>query len=170
MKLFPGGNVFEKAAVAVATGFGSGMAAPFAPGTFGSIPGVALAVWLNRAFAGRIWIQAAAAIALAAAAIPFCGVAERVLGVKDDGRIVADEWMLYPLAVIGLPLAEHPWLILCTFATVRVFDIVKPPPANRLQALPGGLGIVADDFAANIYSLAANWAAAHFIFGIPLPF
>lgn len=164
MTLLPGRNFAEKAATFVATGFSIGMAAPFAPGTFGSLPGVALALWMSVALKGQIAAQIALSLALAAAAVPVCGIAERVLGVKDDGRITADEWMLYPLAVIGLPLWQKPWLAVVSFAIVRIFDIAKPPPARRLQAIPGGLGIVVDDFAANIYALAANWAVATLFF------
>jgi phosphatidylglycerophosphatase A len=43
------------------------------------------------------------------------------------------------------------------FAVIRLVDIVKPPPARQLQAFHGGLGIVIDDFFANLYSLAINW-------------
>ena len=43
------------------------------------------------------------------------------------------------------------------FAVVRLIDIVKPWPARSLQAIPGGRGIVIDDFVANLYSLAINW-------------
>ena len=51
------------------------------------------------------------------------------------------------------------------FCVVRAIDIVKPWPARGLQRLPGGLGVVADDLAANLYALAANWAIALAIFG-----
>ncbi|MBR7180021.1 MAG: phosphatidylglycerophosphatase A, partial [Kiritimatiellae bacterium] len=92
-------------------------------------------------------------------AIPFCEAAEKSLGIKDDSRITADEWMLFPIAVAGLPLASLSWKAMAVFFVVtRLFDIVKPPPARRLQEIPGGRGIVVDDFVANLYSLAANWA------------
>ena len=145
----------EKAAVWVATGFGIGLFAPFAPGTFGSAPGVALAYATTLL---PVWAQVAAALALALAAVPVCGAAERILGIRDDGRISADEWMLFPIAFIGIPLHALPWWsMIVFFAVVRVIDIVKPSPARELQSLRGGLGVVADDFAANLYSLAVNW-------------
>ena len=98
-------------------------------------------------------------------AIPFCDVAERLLGIKDDGRITADEWMLYPIAVIGLPLAALPgWAMAVFFVVVRAVDILKPWPCRSLQAIPGGRGIVVDDFFANLYSLAINWAIYLFLF------
>lgn len=145
----------KKLVLFLATGCGIGLFVPFAPGTFGSLPGVALAWWMAS------WepsMQALVALMLAAAAIPVCSIAERMLGVKDDGRITADEWMLYPIAVLGLPLQTLPvWALLVFFAVVRLVDIVKPPPARQLQAFHGGFGIVIDDFFANLYSLAINW-------------
>ena len=145
----------KKLVLFLATGCGIGLFVPFAPGTFGSLPGVALAWWMAS------WepsVQALVALMLAAAAIPVCSIAERMLGIKDDGRITADEWMLYPIAVLGLPLQTLPvWALLVFFAVVRLVDIVKPPPARQLQAFHGGFGIVIDDFFANLYSLAINW-------------
>lgn len=145
----------KKLVLFLATGCGIGLFVPFAPGTFGSLPGVVLAWWMAS------WapsVQALVALALAAAAIPVCSIAEKMLGVKDDGRITADEWMLYPIAVLGLPLQTLPfWALAVFFAVVRLVDIVKPPPARQLQAFHGGFGIVIDDFFANLYSLAINW-------------
>ena len=132
----------------VASGLGLGLIAPFAPGTFGSLPGVALAYVIARL---PIWGQMPVCLGLVLLAVPICGAAERALGVKDDGRIAADEWMLYPLAVIGLPILELPWWMMgIFFAVVRVIDVVKPWPCRGLQALPGGRGIVIDDFLANL--------------------
>ncbi|MBP5285034.1 MAG: phosphatidylglycerophosphatase A [Kiritimatiellae bacterium] len=144
-----------KAVLFVASGFGLGLVAPFAPGTFGSLPGVALAYAVSSL---PVFLQLPACLGFAFLAIPFCGAAERMLGIKDDGRITADEWMLFPIATIGIPLADLPWTAMAAFfAIVRIIDIVKPPPCRSLQAIPGGRGIVADDFFANIYALGANW-------------
>ena len=141
--------------VFLASGFWIGLFAPFAPGTFGSLPGVALA------FATTLlptWLQIPVCTALALLAIPVCDVAEKALGIKDDGRITADEWMLYPIALIGIPLAQLPWWSMAVFfCVVRAVDILKPWPCRGLQSIPGGRGIVIDDFVANLYSLAINW-------------
>ena len=141
--------------VFVASGFGLGLVAPFAPGTFGSLPGVALAY---AVCALPLWLQIVACLGFALLAIPFCDVAEKALGIKDDGRIAAAEWMLYPIALIGIPLASLPWWSMAVFfCVIRIVDIVKPWPARQLQSVHGGLGIVVDDFFANLYSLAVNW-------------
>ena len=63
------------------------------------------------------------------------------------------------MALAGLPLAALPWWAMAVFfVVVRAVDILKPWPCRSLQAIPGGRGIVIDDFVANLYSLAINWA------------
>ena len=146
----------KKMTLVIASGFGLGLVAPFAPGTFGSLPGLALAFAVTML---PVWMQIPVCTVLTLLAVPVCDAAERYLGIKDDGRIAADEWMLFPIAVIGLPLLSLPlWEIAVFFLVVRIIDIVKPYPCRRLQSIPGGRGIVVDDFAANLYSLALNWA------------
>ena len=152
----------NKFCVFVASGFGIGLFAPFAPGSFGSLPGVALAYATT---ALPLWLQIPVCTALTLLAIPFCDVAEKALGIKDDGRITADEWMLYPLALVGIPLWDLPWWsMLVFFGVIRAVDIIKPWPARLLQCIPGGRGIVIDDFVANLYSLAINWIVVLILF------
>lgn len=139
----------------IAAGFGLGWS-PVASGTVGSLPGLLLValVWPRLPGAGA---QALLALVLAGLAVPLCHVAERHFGRKDDGRIVADEYLCFPLAFIGLPVTgSHAWMLACGFVVCRAMDILKPPPANGLQSLRGGLGIVADDFFASLYALAVN--------------
>jgi phosphatidylglycerophosphatase A len=116
-------------------------------------------LWAHPAFraysgSGALMAQIIAALCLLLLAIPICDVAEKHFGRKDDGRIVADEFMTFPIGLLGLPLS--PWLLALAFFTNRVFDVLKPFPANRLQRLPGGLGIVVDDGVAALYSLLVN--------------
>ena len=144
--------------VALATGFGLGWS-PFASGTVGSLWGPPL-MWGVLQLPGLGW-QVACAAALALLAIPICDVAEKHYGKKDDGRIVADEFMTFPICMLGLPFT--PWVIAMCFVSNRIFDILKLPPAHGLQRLTGGLGIVIDDVLATIYSLAFNHLAYYLI-------
>lgn len=150
-----GASFWQRLSVWLGTGLGIGLVAPVAPGTFGSLPGVLLALgfaaWLPW------WAQGLACAALALVAVPICTVSERTLKRKDDGRITADEWLLYPIATIGLPLTEAWWLVAVSFVVIRVLDVVKLPPARQVQYLPEGWGIVADDFVSQFYALAVNW-------------
>lgn len=155
MRIIPGKTFLQKVSVFVATGFGIGLVSPIAPGTAGSLPGVLLALWVTQQ---HLPLQILVCIGATFLAIPICDTAEAVLGKKDDGRICADEWMLFPICTIGLPLMRHLWLIPLCFVVARVCDIIKPPPARALQELHGGTGIVIDDFFASLYALAINHA------------
>lgn len=149
----PGDTAWQRFNVFLATGFGIGLITPIAPGTVGSLPGVLLA-WLMAT--QNVPLQILTCIGLTLIAVPICHIAEQVLQKKDDGRICADEWMLFPIGVIGIPLHSVPLLLPVFFLVIRFCDITKPPPAHGLQRLQGGIGIVIDDFFASLYALAFN--------------
>ncbi len=140
-------TIKQRVAVIVATGFGLGLA-PVASGTAGTLPGILL-VLLMAGWA--LPLQIAAALVLTLLAIPLCSVAEKHFDRKDDGRIVADEFMTFPICMLGLP--PEPWLLAVAFLISRIFDIVKLPPARQWQRWRGGLGIVIDDAVAGVQSL-----------------
>ena len=150
-------TILHRITLWLATGFGLGHM-PVASGTFGSLLGIPIVLAMQPL--AWPW-QAALAATLTLLAIPICDTAERTFKTKDDGRIVADEWMILPISFIGLPLSEAWWLVPVYWIFTRVFDILKPPPANSLQRLTGGLGIVIDDFFAALYALAANHLLFH---------
>ena len=152
-------NASRHFAVIAATGFGLGLS-PFASGTTGALLGVPLILCLAKVWTGSIIWQIFWCVILAAAAIPLCNVAENHFKQKDDRRIVADEYLTFPIGMIGLPICITSLVL--AFITNRIFDILKPPPANWAQKLPGGFGIVADDTISASYSLALN----HILFPI----
>lgn len=78
-------------------------------------------------------------------------VVERALGDKDPGVIVVDEVAGMTLSVLALPLTLP--VLLVAFVLFRIFDVVKPFPANRAQALSGGFGVMIDDLIAGLYTL-----------------
>ncbi|NTV81952.1 MAG: phosphatidylglycerophosphatase A, partial [Candidatus Aminicenantes bacterium] len=69
-------------------------------------------------------------------------------GRPDPGRIVIDEVVGQLLALAFLPGAWVP--VAVAFALFRFFDIIKPWPIRRLERLPGGWGIMADDVGAGL--------------------
>jgi len=78
---------------------------------------------------------------------------ERILGAKDPGKVVVDEVAgqmiaLLPLSVFAL---GRGWIIV-SFILFRLFDIFKPYPARRFEALRAGWGIMTDDLVAGIYA------------------
>ncbi|MDT0501075.1 MULTISPECIES: phosphatidylglycerophosphatase A [unclassified Halomonas] len=133
----------------LATGLGLGLS-PWASGTLGSLLGLPLAWWLL----GRTWrIQVAVTLTLLLAAVPVCHLAEQALGDKDDGRIVLDEIVAFPVAVVGQAAARQPLALASAFVVYRLFDATKPPPVSLVEAMPGGVGIVLDD----VIAAAMTW-------------
>ncbi len=141
-------NRAPRTAWIVATMFGIGRA-PFAPGTFGSLPGLAIAWALGGAWRG--WALPLAAAAAALAGIWAADRVVRALGVEDPGFIVVDETAGQLVALLFLPPTVP--VLVAGFVLFRVFDIIKPPPARGLERLAGGLGIVADDLAAGAWAV-----------------
>lgn len=121
-----------------------------APGTSGSLVGLLFfAVLLPRFNAIAL---VALGIVLAWAAVGICGEAERRLGLKDPGMVILDEFVAMPLCFVGWQSLDGivpAWTLLVGgFLLFRLLDITKPLGIRRLQDLPGGWGVVADDIAA----------------------
>jgi phosphatidylglycerophosphatase A len=97
-------------------------------------------------------MQLAIVAAICVAGIPLCtSAARRLGGRKDPGSIVFDEIASVPITFFLIPL-NTPWIVVAGFLLHRLFDITKPPPARALERLPEGLGIMADDWIAGLYS------------------
>lgn len=132
-------------AIALATALGAGFA-PKAPGTFGSAVGLLL-WWLLPA---SPVVQFVAIVVVFAAGAWSGSVAERHFGKSDPGQVVIDEVLGQLITMWMNPVGWGGALL--GFLLFRLMDIVKPYPANRLEALHGGLGIMADDAMAGIYA------------------
>lgn len=91
-------------------------------------------------------------IAVTALGVWAAGEAERALAAKDPGAIVVDEVAGMTLSVLVMP--PTPAVLLAGFVLFRVFDVVKPFPANVSQRMPGGVGVMIDDLIAGVYALA----------------
>ncbi|MFO1476074.1 MAG: phosphatidylglycerophosphatase A [Verrucomicrobiota bacterium] len=148
-----------------AQGFGIGRI-PVAPGTFGSLLGIAWFLLLLLPRNPAVFFAGTAAGA--AASVWLCGAGERILGRKDPPSVVMDEVAAVPFCFFGwaalllskhaaLPgpdyffSGNHAWLLVIGFAGFRFFDVAKPWPVRQSQSLPGGWGITVDDFLAAGY-------------------
>jgi phosphatidylglycerophosphatase A len=132
-------------ALAIATVGGIGYA-PIAPGTFGSAAGLVLWSFLPAATAVQL-----AAIALIAVGGAWAGTAaEQHFHTTDPGAIVVDEVAGMLLTLLLVPLTWKGAVL--GFLLFRLFDIIKPFPARRLEQLHGGVGVMADDLAAAVYA------------------
>jgi phosphatidylglycerophosphatase A len=138
---------------------------PIAPGTAGSLAALALYALVRRA--GTPAVELVTIVAVFAIGIWAATATERALARKDPGPVVIDEVLGMLITLAFLPLSA--WGIFTGFLIFRVFDVIKPFPAGRLEHLPAGLGIMADDAMAGVYAhlvlrvavmLAPAWLAA----------
>jgi phosphatidylglycerophosphatase A len=202
-----------RVSLAIATAFGLGYL-PSAPGTFGSLAGMILAMsplWFmtlvplvasalggigitnvsigSLTLDGFIFCQCLLTVGVALIGVWTADRASKYWGSKDPQKVVIDEvsgqhlalllggfwpriappasvlsdghtilWSSHPL---GLSMVMSPnWkYLLLGFILFRVFDIWKPFPARQAESLPGGLGIMADDWIAGIYAALGLWIA-----------
>lgn len=139
----------------LATGLGVGFL-PGAPGTWGSLLGLGIAESLHR-WAGL------SALGLLAAGVAVVGVVTsgRVAAVRregDPGEVVIDEvagqalalWVVHLARSWKLPAGPAWSGVALSFVLFRLLDIFKPGPIARLERLPGGLGVMADDLLAGL--------------------
>ena len=132
-------------AVAFATVGGAGFF-PVAPGTVGSA--VAIGIYLLTNDWPAVW-QAVLVIGISIGGVFAASAAAAALGRKDPGQVVIDEvaGQLVTLIFTGVTLRGA----IAGFVLFRVLDVFKPWPARRLEHLPGGVGIMADDLMVGIY-------------------
>lgn len=188
-------------AFALATALGAGYA-PIAPGTFGSLVGIVVAILTHpvslvgvigmffhpgpsidipsiNGHSAPFLLLVPSLVALAVVAVLGVWSGSRVAkfaGIADPGYVVIDEvsgmHLTLVLAIVpfGLPTRLLPadnasvfalysalsllnWrYLLAGFLVFRLFDIWKPYPIRRLEKLPGGWGIMADDWMAGVYA------------------
>jgi phosphatidylglycerophosphatase A len=149
----------------LAQGFGIGRV-PKAPGTFGSVVGLAWFALLL--LAGNLWIFLIGTLIGLALSVWLCGVGEKVLQATDPGSVVFDEIAAIPVCFTGW-LVMHLWKTgffpapgfffskqnwlptLGVFVAFRFFDVLKPWPVRQSQSLPGGWGVTVDDALAAAY-------------------
>ncbi len=200
-------------ALAIATALGVGYI-PKAPGTFGSLVGIAVAILTHpvslivivgllffgavglgfdvpmfRGHSAPVLLLIPSLVALVI--VGLIGVwsssrAATYTGIKDPQYVVIDEvsgmqlTLILAIVPLGLPTRLLPaddasvfalysalsllnWkYLLLGFILFRVFDIWKPWPVRRLEKLPGGWGIMADDWMAGIYAAILLRVALHF--------
>lgn len=140
----------QKLTLLIASNGGLGYA-PFAPGTVGTLAGIPV-YYLTAHW--PVWLYMPTMTALLFLSFWAADNAGQIYGVADDRRIVIDELIGYLVTVAFLPWS---WTgALLGFFWFRLFDILKPPPADWFDKnLKHGVGVVLDDFAAGIYAALA---------------
>ena len=129
---------------------------PLAPGTWGSLVGVGIFLLLTRVIAGNALVGVVLVFIIVVTAVGTWAATrtEELSERKDPGKIVVDEVAGQLIALFPLTLFTS-WstmAVIVSFILFRFFDIVKPYPANRLQELNGGAGVMFDDLVAGVYA------------------
>jgi phosphatidylglycerophosphatase A len=157
---------------AITSGLGAGFL-PIAPGTWGSglvVVAVAAVFFFSPGLlAGPVSAAVLVALSLALAWLGIWA-GDRVsamLADDDPGEVVIDEVVGQLLTYSLLPVAGRTWdvvsfgiAIVAGFFLFRALDILKPGPIDDLQRYHGGLGIMADDFAAGVVGACVMLFAA----------
>lgn len=142
----------NKFARLIATGFYSGYA-PKASGTIGTC--VAVIIYILLKWVGFLEVASVGVYLLFLFWITVIGlwasdIIAKTTGQSDPSIVVIDEIVGFFYAVAFLPAKAI--YIIPAFFIFRLLDVLKPPPANASQKLPGGLGIMADDIIVGIYT------------------
>ena len=128
------------------TGLGIGMLPAF-PGTCATLIGCFFG-WLMKDLAAEFYLMALIVVFPIGAWI--AAENEKIFGRKDAPCIVIDEIFAFPLAMFLVPVG---WIsLILAFVLFRIFDIFKPFPCKRLESLPHGYGVMADDYMAAAYT------------------
>ena len=143
---------------------------PLAPGSWGSLPS-AIIFGLVYYLVGSGVLAASLMVALIAAGsvvcVKFSHVAVAATGNEDPNEVVADEIAGQALTFLAMPLlmtnvsgGQIVSIAVLGYFLFRLFDTVKPWPSYRLEELPAGWGILADDLMAGVYAGIALFVSA----------
>ena len=127
---------------------------PVAPGTMGAVGGMLLYILIRFVDPDLFLPPLKFGYLLFMALFFLVGVAvssrgEKIWKMKDPPFVVIDEAFSYFVTMFMLPYSA--FALLAGLALNRFFDIVKPPPADFAERLPGGWGVMLDDFVAGCY-------------------
>lgn len=141
----------DRVAIVVATGGGTGFV-PRMPGTIGSLLGVGIYIAIVALSLEDLYIPILTALLIVGTWA--AGHVEGIYG-HDASRITIDE-VVGQLVTLGFVVRSGVWAVaggaILGFLLFRFFDILKPFPIRRLEQLPGGVGVVADDVGAGVYA------------------
>jgi len=131
---------------------------PVAPGTWGSLPAAIVFGLMGHFHVSPVTMSivlAAVALVSSVVCVGYAPVAIAATGKSDPREVVVDELagQAITFLAIGAAPARQVWLVAAGgFALFRIFDIAKPWPIRKLESLPKGWGILADDLLAGVYA------------------
>jgi len=140
---------------ALGTCFGFGYS-PIFPGTAGALWGIAIYVPLEIWLPAEPWLSLSLAVSLVLVCVVTVVLspwAEKYFQEKDSSKFVTDEVAGFLLTVLLFHPTGNVWtIVFWAFPVTRVIDMIKIPPAKRLEKLPGGWGVLADDLLGSVYA------------------
>ncbi len=151
----------------IATGLGLGWL-PIAPGTWGSLPpavlyGILFALDVPPLAIFIVMLVFAAVTSLLC--VKTAPASITATGKKDPGEVVLDEMAGQSLAyILAFNATSVCPSMIGGFILFRVFDIIKPWPARKLEKLPSGWGVLCDDLMAGIYAAIVLYIAIKHLF------
>ncbi len=147
-----------------------------APGTWGSLPPMIVLGLMGCMETSPVAIAITMGILMVWGSVVCVVLAPSAIaetGSKDPGEVVVDEvagqavcYLAVPFMAVQSMSGIQLWIVaIGGFLLFRVFDIIKPWPANRLENLPKGWGILADDLMAGLYAGVCLWIAVRLWIG-----
>lgn len=129
---------------------GSGLYSGYSPVASGTVASfVALLIYFIPGFE-QLYIIITVSILFFLYGIPLGSKFEKIYG-KDPKQCTIDEFVGMWISLIALPKSIG--IAITTFFIWRILDIIKPPPARKLEKINGGFGIMIDDVVSAIYTL-----------------
>jgi phosphatidylglycerophosphatase A len=147
-------NLIEKI---LGSGFFTGYI-PFASGTFGSL--AAVIIYLIPGFENPTILLLLISI-FTVVGVNLGSKFEKIYG-KDPKECTIDEFVGTWISLLFLP--KNLVYVLGAFLIWRIFDIIKPFPANYVEKIKGGWGIMLDDIIAGFYSFIVIQIILYFIY------
>jgi len=149
----------EKIIILCSTGFYTGYF-PFAPATFSTLT-LGIIVYLLVSLLPPLFYGMLTLI-ICAVAVWLSGRAEHIFQEKDCRHIVIDELAGFLVTMFLIPRGLV--YLASGFILFRLFDIIKPPPANFFnQRKKGGLDVVLDDLIAGVYANLVLQAVRYYL-------
>jgi phosphatidylglycerophosphatase A len=154
----------DKTAYLIATGCGVGFV-PVAPGTFGAIEGLAIYLAITAlsnfcrfAPRGQMALLSLATLLIFTVGVWASEQTCKMLALADPKQVIVDEISGQMIALTPLATAFSIKGAIAAFVLFRLFDIFKPYPIRKLEHLPSGLGVMADDALAGVFAAALIWS------------
>lgn len=119
---------------------------PFIPGTFGSLAGIIIFIVTQ----GNNLPHLLLTLSIIIIGFWVSGKTEEVMGRKDPPCVVIDEVCGMLVSLLFIPY--DPRILIIAFIFFRILDTLKPFPSGRLERYKGGIGIMADDLIAGVYT------------------